>query len=80
MSIDSDYSSPKIKWSTNRSSTFQVSPERTVLDLVSQAMGGLGSSPTRGNILLLGFLFHSVKIPFVKKTVCVYNCMLMKDL
>ena len=38
----------------------QVSVERRVLDLESEAMRGLGSSPTGGNILSLDF-FHVVR-------------------
>ena len=34
---------------------YQVCVERTVLDLESEAMRGLGSIPTRGNILSLDF-------------------------
>ena len=37
------------------SSTCQVSVERSVLDLESEAMRGLGSIPTGGNILSLDF-------------------------
>ena len=37
------------------SSTCQVSVERIVLDLESEAMRGLGSIPTGGNILALEF-------------------------
>ena len=44
------------------SSTCQVSVERIVLDLESEVMKGLGSIPTRGNILSLDF-FHIVKPP-----------------
>ena len=62
----------KIKWSTNRSSTFQVSPERIVLDLVSQAMGDLGSTPTRGNILSLGF---SLFLCLCEAVIESYSCM-----
>ena len=43
------------------SSTCQVSPERVVLDLESEVMRGLGSISTRGNILLLYFLFSHCK-------------------
>ena len=43
------------------SGTCQVSPERIVLDLESEVMRGLGSIPTRGNILLLDFLFSRCK-------------------
>ena len=43
------------------SSTCQVSPERIVLDLVSEVMRGLGSNPTRGNIFHWIFGFHVVK-------------------
>ena len=42
------------------SRTCQVSVERIVLDLESEVMRGLGSIPTRGNILSLDF-FHIVK-------------------
>ena len=42
------------------SSTCQVSVERIVLDLESEAMRGLDSIPTGGNILSLDF-FHIVK-------------------
>ena len=42
------------------SSTCQVSVERIVLDMESEAMSGLGSYPTRNNILSLDF-FHVVK-------------------
>ena len=43
------------------SSTFQVSVERIVLDLESEAMRDLGSIPTVGNILSLEFFcFHVV--------------------
>ena len=42
------------------SSTGQVSVERIVLDLESEAMRGLGSIHTGGNILSLDF-FHVVK-------------------
>ena len=42
------------------SSTSQVSVERIVLDLESEAMRGPGSIPTGGNILSLDF-FHIVK-------------------
>ena len=43
-------------------STCQVSVERRVLDLESEAMRGLGSIPTGGNILSLDFFcFHAVK-------------------
>ena len=44
------------------SSTCQVSVERIVLDLESEVVRGLGSIPTRGNILSLDF-FHIVKPP-----------------
>ena len=37
------------------SSTCQVSVERRVLDLEYEVMRGLGSIPTRGNILSLDF-------------------------
>ena len=40
--------------------TCQVSVERKVLDLESEALRGLGSIPTGGNILSLDF-FHIVK-------------------
>ena len=40
------------------SSTCQVSVERRVLDLESDAMRGPGSIPTRGNILSLDFISH----------------------
>ena len=44
------------------SSTCQVSIERIVLDLESEAMRGLGSFPTGVNILSLEcFCFHAVK-------------------
>ena len=44
------------------SSTCQVSVKRRVLDLESEAMRGLGSIPTGGNILSLEFFcFHAVK-------------------
>ena len=44
------------------SSTCQVSVERIVLDLESEAMRGLGSIPTGGNILSLDFFcFYVVK-------------------
>ena len=44
------------------SSTCQVSVERIVLDLESEAMRGPGSIPTGGNILSLEFVcFHIVK-------------------
>ena len=44
------------------SSTCQVSVERIVLDLESEAMRGLGSIQTGGNILSLDFFcFHVVK-------------------
>ena len=43
-------------------STCQVSVERIVLDLESEAMRGPGSIPTGGNILSLDF-FHIVKLP-----------------
>ena len=55
-----------------------LSVERIVLDLESEAMRGLGSIPTQGNILSLGF-FHVVKASdaniaiiahFVKKPEC----------
>ena len=39
----------------------QVSVERIVLDLESEAIRGLGSIPTGGNILALDF-FHIVKL------------------
>ena len=39
------------------SSTCQVCVERIVLDLESEIMRGLGSIPTRGNILLLDFFY-----------------------
>ena len=38
----------------------KVSVERIVFDLESEVMRGLGSIPTRGNILSLDF-FHKVK-------------------
>ena len=38
-------------------STCQVSVEMVVLDLESEVMRGPGSIPTRGNILLLDFLY-----------------------
>ena len=41
------------------SSTCQVSVERIVLDLESEAMRGLGSIPTGGNILSLEFFSFS---------------------
>ena len=41
------------------SSTWQVSVERRVLDLESEAMRGLASIPTGGNILSLDFISHS---------------------
>ena len=44
------------------SSTCQVSVERVVLDLESEAMRGPGSIPTEGNILSLEFFcFHVAK-------------------
>ena len=44
------------------SSTCQVSVEKIVLDLESEAMRGMGSIPTGGNILSLEFFcFHVVK-------------------
>ena len=44
------------------SSTCQISVERRVLDLESEAMRGRGSFPTRGNILSLNFfLFSCIK-------------------
>ena len=44
------------------SSTCQVSVERIVLDLESEAMRGLGSIPIGGNILSLEFFcFYAVK-------------------
>ena len=43
------------------SSTCQVSVERRVLDLESEAMRGLGSIPTGGKILSLEFLFSHSK-------------------
>ena len=50
----------KQKFKDLLSSTCQVSVERTVFDLESEAMRGLGSIPTWGNILSLDF-FHVVK-------------------
>ena len=45
------------------SGTCQVSVERIVLDLGSEAMRGPGSIPTGGNILSLGFFcFHIVNM------------------
>ena len=41
------------------SSTCQVSVERIVLDLESEAMRGLGFIPTGGNILLLDYFLFS---------------------
>ena len=41
--------------------TCQVSPERTVSDLESEVMRGLGSVPTGSNILLVDFLFSRSK-------------------
>ena len=41
------------------SSTCQVSVERIVFDLESEAMRGLGSIPTGGNILSLDFFLFS---------------------
>ena len=41
------------------SSTCQVSVERIVLDLESEAMRGPGSIPTGGNILSLDFFLFS---------------------
>ena len=38
-----------------------MSVERIVLDFESEVMRGLGSIPTRGNILLLDFLFSHSK-------------------
>ena len=43
------------------SSTCQVSPERIVLDLESEAMRGPGSIPTGGNIFHWIFLFSHSK-------------------
>ena len=44
------------------SSTWQVSVERIVLDLESEAMRGPGSIPTRGNIFHWIFLFSRSKV------------------
>ena len=49
------------KFKDLHSSTCQVSVERIVLDLESEAMGGMGSIPTSGNFLSLNF-FHIVKL------------------
>ena len=43
----------KILKSLSLTSKCPISVERTVLDLESEVMSGLGSIPTRGNILLL---------------------------
>ena len=43
------------------SSTWQVSVERRVLNLESEAMGGPGSIPTGGNIFHWVFLFSCSK-------------------
>ena len=48
------------KFKDLQSSTCQVSVERIVLDLESEAMRGPFSIPTGGNILSLNF-FHVVK-------------------
>ena len=48
------------------SSTCQVSVESIVLDLESEALRGLGSIPTGGNILSLEFFFHIVKTEIPK--------------
>ena len=66
------------------SSTCQVSVERIVLDLESEATRGLGSIPTGGNILSLDF-FHIIRplmpllallpiLSICEKLVCVISC------
>ena len=50
------------------SSTCQVSVERRLLDLESEAMRGPGSIPTEGNILSLDFFLCQIGI--VANVVC----------
>ena len=58
------------------SSTCQVSVERIVLDLESEAMRGPDSIPTGGNILSLEFFcFHIVKM---KMTQLAFLCVCEK--
>ena len=53
------------------SSKCQVSVERIVLDLESEAVTGLGSIPTEGNILSLDNLFSRSKDENVNIGICV---------
>ena len=59
-------------------SKYLVSPERIVLYLESEVMRGLGPIPTRGNILLLNFLFSCCKasdasIGIIASVVCLWK-------